>query len=201
MIIHLIGSMREFDKDLPIMDKIAQTIENSNGSISLNWVAGVHDRKTRGSQTEQSLDWTEIVEENVAAITHADILIVEGSHFNYSQGYQTAIALQYNKPVLNLYREDSLEYKNWPDKFFVSGISHPLFTNKTYKDKKDIEKIVRKFLKDHTKRTHDLDVKITLDNEVYMKIDKLSHKSGKSKAGVIKDIISQNNCLYLDKNT
>jgi hypothetical protein len=147
------------------------------------------DRRQRNLVREKSLDWEEIVEANVAATTQSDALIVEGSRFNYSQGFQTALALEHNKPVLNLYREDLPEYQEWPDKLFVSGIAHPLFTSKAYKNEKDLERIVTEFLKDHTKKTQELDVKLALETDAYDKIDQLARQHNKSKTSVVKDIV------------
>lgn len=192
MIIHLIGSMRDFEDDVLLMNAINDVIANHDSQVALNWIDSVKGRKSRQIQAEDKLNWGEIVDENVRAIEESDALIVEGSRFNYSQGYQTALALAHNKPVLNLYRDDLPEYKDWPDKFFVSGVSHPLFTSKAYKDEKDLKKIVDKFLKDHAKRAHELDMKLALDSSVYEKLEKIAQASGKSKASVIKDIVTQN---------
>jgi hypothetical protein len=192
MIIHLISSMREFDKDIIPLRKIAEVIARENSSVAFNWYDGVDARKHRNSNREESLDWGEIVESNIRATTESDALIIEGSRFNYSQGFQTAIALQNNKPVLNLYREDLPEYKEWPDKLFVSGISHPLFTSVAYKTEKDLEKIVTKFIREHSTKARDLDVKLALEASDYEKLDRLAHSVGKSKASVIKDILTKN---------
>jgi hypothetical protein len=191
MFVHIVGSMRNFDNDLHIMQAITNVVEENNGFIARNWIVGVNDRKIRGSTPETDLDWNEIVEANINAVIQADALIIEGSRFSYGQGYQTAIALQHNKPVLNLYREDLPEYKEWPDKLFVSGVSHPLFTNKAYKNEDELKKIVTKFMSDHAKKHHELNIKIALDNDVYAKLDELSQEYGTSKASIIKDILSQ----------
>ena len=191
MIIHLIGSMRHFDDDLPVMRKIADIINGNSGSLILNWFEGVSDRKSRGGASELSLNWHEIVDANLRAVVESDALIIEGSRFNYSQGFQTAIALQNNKPVLNLYREDLPEYKEWPDKLFVSGISHPLFTSVAYKTPEDLEKIVTRFIREHSQKTQDLDVTLALSADDFKKLERLSHNEGKSKTSIIKSILTK----------
>lgn len=184
--------MREFDKDIVLLRKIAKVIDENGGSIAFNWYDGVDARKNRNSNREDLLDWAEIVESNIQATTDSDALIIEGSRFNYSQGFQTALALEHGKPVLNLYREDLPEYKEWPDKLFVSGISSPLFTSKAYKDEADLEKIVTKFIQDHTKKARELDVKLVLDADDFEKLDQLARSEGKSKTSIIKDILAKN---------
>jgi hypothetical protein len=192
MNIHLIGSMREFSEDLPIMRAIAKIVNANTGFIALNWFEGVQDRKSRGTIPEESLDWIGIVDNNINSLIQADALIIEGSRFNYSQGYQTAIALQHNKPVLNLYRDDLPEYKEWPDKLFVSGISHPLFVSKAYRTEEDLERIVTKFLHDNAKKVHQLDVKLAVDDTAYKKLQNLAQEQNKSEFSVIKDIVLSN---------
>jgi hypothetical protein len=190
MKIHLISSMRKFDEDVKVIYAIADIIHKHNSNIAFNWFDGVSDRKTRGFTSEASLDWPALVEDNMNAIKHCDAVIVEGSRFNFSQGYQTAIALQYKKPVLNLYRDDSEEYKEWPDKFYVSGIFDPFFTSKSYRTIEEACEITAQFLKENESNLHELDVKFAIDNEIYEKIEQLSQKSGRSKASIVKDALS-----------
>jgi hypothetical protein len=192
MKIHLISSMREFDRDIVFVRKIAAVIREQDGSIAFNWYDGVEARKNRKTNREELLDWHDIVESNIRATTNSDALIIEGSRFNYSQGFQTAIALQNNKPVLNLYRKDLPEYKEWPDKLFVSGISHPLFKSVAYETEEDLEKIVGKFIKDHSAKVHQLDIKLALNTPDYEKLEQLAQSKGKSQAGVIKDLLLEN---------
>lgn len=192
MIIHLIASMRQFDTDIKYIRTTSDTLRDNGCFTVLNWYDSVQDRQSRKNVTEESLDWIEIVDSNINAIIQSDALIIEGSRFNYSQGYQTAIALQHNKPVLNLYRDDLPEYKDWPDKFFVSGISHPLFVSKAYKTEEDLEKIVTKFLHDHTKKVHELDVKLAVDDAAYKKLQSLAQEQNKSESSIIKDILLGN---------
>lgn len=192
MRIHLIGSLRHFNDDIIILESIAKIVEQEGGTIAQNWFSGVKDRKSRRTRSEESLDWHEIVEANTHATINSDALIVEGSRFNYSQGYQTALALEYGKPVLNLYREDLPEYQEWPDKLFVSGIANPLFTSKPYKNEADLEQIVTQFINDHAKKTHELDVRLALDSDSFEKLDRLSRSQGKSKNALIKEILTRN---------
>lgn len=189
MRVHLISSLRNFDEDIKTLRLISQILSDRHDSVAQNWFEGVYDRKKRGTTTEEALDWNEIVETNIHATVNADALIVEGSRFNYSQGFQTALALEHDKPVLNLYREDLPEYKEWPDKLFVSGIANPLFTSQAYKTEDDLQKIVTEFLDRHSKKLHELDMKLTLDTESFDKINHISHSEGKSQTSVIKDMI------------
>jgi len=184
--------MRRFDEDLPIMRRIASTLNENEVSVLLNWYEGVHDRKSRGVTDEQSLNWPEIVEGNLKAVQDADALIIEGSRFNYSQGFQTALALEHGKPVLNLYREHLPEYKEWPDKLFVSGVTHPLFTSKAYRDEEGLDKIVTEFVHNYLQKSRELDVTLALSADDFKRLDLLARNEGKSRTSVIRDILTEN---------
>lgn len=189
MNIHLIGSMRQFDEDIVPLQKITETLHKQGASLSLDWIAAVKSRRARRSKREEELDWPTIVNANIKAVYYADALIVENSRFNYSSAYQTALALQHNKPVLNLYRIDTPEYNDWPDKFFVSGIDSQLFYSVPYKNNDDLAPIVKQFLKSITPKFVDLDIKVSLDPLNMEYLERKSHESNKSITSIVKDIL------------
>jgi hypothetical protein len=192
MIIHVIGSLRQFEEDARYLQTILDTIRLQKETIARNWVNSVLDRRQGVRlQDETDLDWAEIVEDNINASKDSDALIIEGSRFNYSQGFQTALALEHNKPVLNLYRKELPEYKEWPDKMFVSGVSHPKFINKTYTDIYDLTQTVTKFLNDIKPKTHEMNLRLNLDADAFEKVEKLASESDRSKSGIIKQIIEE----------
>jgi len=192
MLIHIIGSTRNFDEDAPFMQVMSDTIQANGDRVLLNWFNAAKSRHVRQAEAKLPSDLQEMVQQNEDAIARADGLIVEGSRFNFSQGYQTALALQLNKPVLNLYRSNLSEYKEWPDRFFVVGVSNPLFTSRAYTNKTDLEQIITKFLTELRPTTKDLDVKLTLNQETYRQIEDMANRLGRSKTNVIKDIITEN---------
>lgn len=190
MKVHLISSMRKFDEDVIPLQRIADILHANGDHVALDWFSAVKGRKERQSVQESSLDWPEIVHQNVNAIIHADAVIIEGSRFNYSQGYQTAVALQHKKPVLNLYRTDLPEYKEWPDKFYVSGVSDPLFHSVPYEKNDDLEKIVTEFLNKINPKTIEVNFNIAIDQDTLKYIDALSYNSNSSRSAVIKTILT-----------
>lgn len=191
MKIHLTSSIRNFDEDIQSIHTIASIIKKNGGFIVQPWFDSVQDRKNRATTPEEGLNWEEIVEANIHACLEADTTIIEGSRFGYSQGYQAAIALQHNKPVLNLYRKDSPEYREWPDKLFVSGITHPLFANKAYSTEQELEAIVEDFLQNLSKKDREINSKFSLDSNTYQKLQKLMNESRRSEASTIKDVLSK----------
>lgn len=192
MIVHIIGSLRQFSEDIPYMLKIIEAVKHNNDQIALDWIAPAISRRQRDQHsTEQFFNWPEIVESNIKAALQADVLIVEGSRFNYSQGFQTALALEHNTPVLNLYREDLPEYKEWPDKLFVSGITHPLFTSKPYTTVQEVKEIVTQFLQSHLKKNYELDIKLILDDVTYRKLQDITNANHESQSSTVKDLLSR----------
>lgn len=181
--------MRQFDEDSVYMRKIADILESNNISIARDWYSAVKSRKDRQSTDESQLDWPTIVDDNVKAVRSSDALIIEGSRFNYSQAYQTAIALQCDKPVLNLYRKNLPEYTDWPDKFFVCGIDNTLFHNVAYKTESDLPGIINRFLGDITPKSFEIEAKFALDRTSLRYIEKITEQTGRGINSVIKDII------------
>ena len=192
MLIHIAGSTRHFEDDEPYMQVMAEAIQASGDTIIYNWLDTARSRHLRQSEEKLPADLQEMIHENEEAVVQADALIIEGSRFSFSQGYLVSFALQHHKPVLNLYRKDLTEYKEWPDKFFVVGVSNPLFINQAYTSKTDLDQIIAKFLSNIRPTTKELDVKLALNQDIYQQLDRLADESGKSKASIIKDIISKN---------
>lgn len=189
MNIHLIGSMRQFDEDIIPMQAITRTLHRHGIYLAHDWINAVKSRRERRTTREEELDWPNIVSVNTQAVLDADALIIENSRFNYSSAYQTAFALQHNKPVLNLYRVDTPEYKNWPDKLFVSGIQNNLFHNIAYKKPEDLAPIVERFLKDIKPKSIDLNIRISLDPSDIAYLERKSQESNISIAGIVKEIL------------
>jgi hypothetical protein len=181
--------MRQFDEDAQYMQIITDRIHTHGDQIALNWFTAVKDRKERNSRPEESFNWEEVVANNLKALQNADGLIVEGSRFNYGSGFQTAVALQYKKPVLNLYRKELIEYTTWPDKLFVSGVANPLFRTISYKDEHDLRKIVDSFLDDINPKEVQLDIKISIDQATAQHLNAVVHQTGKNKATIIKNLL------------
>lgn len=140
---------------------------------------------------EESLDWPAIVDANIEAIMQADALIVENSRFNYSSAFQTAIALKNNKPVLNLYKTNTDEFREWPDKLFISGINNTLFHNTSYENNSELPKIVEDFLSEIAARPVTIDVKLSINPSSISYLKAQSYEHNKSIPGVIKDLIIQ----------
>lgn len=188
MIIHLVASMRKFNEDYPNLKTIAKIIYENQHIIARNWFDAAFGR-TNAHLNENSLNWPAIIQENIKDIKKSDAIIIEGSRFNFSQGFQVAIGLQYNKPILNLCRVDSPEL-DWPDRLYVSGISNELFTSKFYKDQEDLKQTVEEFLKKCAEQKQKITIEI--EEMALSHLESLSKKHDMSKSEILRELIFQN---------
>jgi nucleoside 2-deoxyribosyltransferase len=77
---------------------------------------------------------------DVSWIEESDLLIAEVSTPSHGVGYEIGYALDLNKPVLCLYRQQVVISK------MILGNPHPLLTVLSYKDLNEVEKLLRKYL-------------------------------------------------------
>jgi len=186
MTIHVIGSAQHLEEDWPYFKKIMHTIHEHAYTLALNWIEPAYINRVEGKGGEHhNIDYKTIFENNVEALARADLLVVEGTWYSFSQGYQTAIALQQKKPVLMVQRDKTL------DRHLASGITDELFVAKTYHTEADLEKIVHKFIQDNTLTSKDLRFNFFIDNEIYNHLRWASFKSGKTKAEIIRELIDK----------
>lgn len=189
MIVHLIGSMRKFDEDLPYLRQIAETVYENDGTIANKWFDAVATRAANVSNREEKLLWPEIVSENIEVIGRSDVVIVEGSRFAFNSGYQVAIALQKRKPLLYLCRTNEDEY-NWPDKLYVSGIeADELFTFEKYITKEELKEKVSMFINEHrTDKDSDF---IELSGHTLSILKRLKATEGKMIEEIVQELVER----------
>jgi hypothetical protein len=179
MRIHLTGSSRNPDEDLPYLRRIIDILHRNNVSIALNWVEAAHHRSAVGNKNG-ALDWSDIVALNVEAISRSDALIIEGTTHGFFQGFQAAIALERRRPVLFLSREP---ISGLP----VGGIQSKLLTTKHYADIDELEKIVKGFLKDYSRPNKQLN----LSEQSYRFLRGESLLAGKTEAELVDSLINE----------
>lgn len=110
----------------------------------------------------------------------ADVVIVEGTHNRFSQGYQMANALQAGKPVLLLYRPA-------PARSF-SGLNHKLLTKCEYTTVEELDAIVQKFLRDFTPKKLELEVKIARNSKLQRYLEGQAERMGKTEDQILLDL-------------
>ena len=85
-------------------------------------------------------DPADIYYRDVSWIEESDLLIAEVSTPSHGVGYEIGYALDLNKPVLCLYRQQVVISK------MILGNPHPLLTVLSYQDLNEAEKLIRKYL-------------------------------------------------------
>jgi hypothetical protein len=183
MIVYLTGSSWQLKNDLPFLREAIQTIELNGGILARDWIETAFKRAE--SEIESStVDWSEVIDGAVRAISQCDVVVVESSSYRFSQGYQVAIALQQKKPVLIISRS-SFRGRS------VVGIKNKLLTIAEYKTKRDLKDIISKFMRENTITTKDLRFNFFIDRKIYNYLRSVSYESGKNKSEIIRDLINR----------
>lgn len=179
MIVHLIGSIKDFDKDPLYIRSIIDCVHDNGSVLAHNWLEPALMRK---KENIYIADWTPFVENDLVAIKAMDIVIAELTHYNFSQGFQIAAALEQKKPVLAIARH-SVKGK------MASGIINPLFTHKQYNSEEELQAIVQAFLAKNTVHTKDLRFNIFFTRRILQYLENKTRETGKTRSEIIRDII------------
>lgn len=189
MLIHFVGSVLSIEEDLPYFRRIVKAIHDNGHILTRDWVEPAY-KTWQSSKTFKDLDWRGIYSQNMEALTRADIVIVDTTTKSFSVGYQTAIALQQKKPTLLLVRSDQ------GDGLFASGMDEDLLVYKSYDDK-NLEKILAVFIQENTIETKDMRFNFFIDRPIYNYLRWAAHKTGKTKAEILRDLVVRE----IDKET
>lgn len=179
MRIHLTGSSAHLHNDLEYLRAIVEAIHSEGGSIVHNWVEMANHRSKDNGLYDHS-EWSEIVTNNIDAISRADAVVIEGTNYGFFQGFQAALAVQRRCPVLFLSRDN---FSNCA----ITGINSPLLTLKAYKTKEDIRKHINNYFK--TNGIRNVELEIDERNYAYLRGEALL--SGRSESEIINELIRE----------
>ena len=182
MLVHLTSSARNLEEDLPYLRTIIETVHDQGAVLARDWIGAAINR-TRKNKSETE-DWADIHNESCDAIMRSDIIIIEATQYSFQQGFFTSFALSNKKPTLILSRND-LKGRS------LSGMRHRLLTIKEYSSKDDLEKTVKRFIKDNTVSTKDLRFNFFIDREIYSYLREVSYETGKNKSEIIRELLEQ----------
>jgi hypothetical protein len=184
MIVFLTGSSWEAKEDLPFLRQAVQTIQENGGVLARDWIEPTFKQAEKSSAKKPSINWEKVMRGTVDAISRADIIIVEGTSYRFSQGYQVALALQLKKPVLFISRRSHNDRS-------VSGIKNKLLVAMTYNNEKDLREIISKFMLENTISTKDLRFNFFIDRQIYNYLRSMAYETGKNKSEIIRDLINK----------
>lgn len=181
MIVHLAASLRDPDTDGEYLYKIIEVVHDHGGVMSHNWL---EPAIARNKEDVHIPDWRPYVEANLEGIKRSDVVIVDITHYSFSQGFMVAAALEYKKPILAVSR-DTIDGK------MAIGIANPLFQYKKYTSAEELSHIVKSFLVKNTIHTKDLRFNMFLTRTIYKYLDEVSRETGKNKSEIIREVIKQ----------
>jgi hypothetical protein len=179
--VHVTGSARNFDDDLPYLQAIMKAVYTSHATVFRDWLGAAASRK---NQQEDDTDWETILNDNIEAIKHSDLVIIEASQARFSQGFQAYTAAQYKKPTLILTRAD------FKDRF-ISGAGNKLITLKHYATEDELQAIVTKFIKQNSIPEKDLRFNMVLDRRIYRYLRDSSYETGKNKSRIVRELLER----------
>jgi len=139
MQVYFIASSRLVDKNRDIYGQMYKTISAEYKMVSdkvWKWVkSGVNDLRKGDEQTKR-----ENYNESLKCINKADMVVMEISGHSMSMGYLLSKALEINKPVVALYKEEDME------PVFIAGINDPKLILEKYTTT-NVEKIILESMK------------------------------------------------------
>jgi len=183
MLIHLTSSARNLEEDLPFLRTIVETIHDNDAILSRDWLGAAYNRVVK-NKNYSKVDWEAIYEESCDAILRSDLVIIEASQYSFQQGFFASFALANKKPTLLVTRSN---IKNRS----LSGIKHKLLITREYTSQDDLQKIVKKFIKDNAVSTKDLRFNFFIDREIYNYLREVSYETGKNKSEIIRDLLEE----------
>jgi len=181
MIIHLAASLRNIDEDEHYLRRIIEVIHDHGAVLADEWLDAAITRLTEEISVA---DWTLFVQKTLDAIKSADMVIIDASNYTFGQGYQMAAALEYQKPVLVVSRDD-LKYR------YITGFTSSLLTYKTYTNETELIKLVASFLKKNIVHTKDLRFNIFLTRRISNYLDEKSLYSGANRSAIVRELIKK----------
>ncbi len=183
MLVHFAAPQQKILEDISYYRKIVKAIHERGDSLTRDWLEPAYEVANRGGDFS-SIDWPTIYRENMEALARADVVIVDITHSNFAIGYMTAISVQHKKPTLVLFRDKAVVGT------MASGLDESLIKLQEY-DEASLDKIVFKFLEDNRIDTKDMRFNFFIDRPIYNYLRWAAFKTGKTKAEILRELVSR----------
>lgn len=180
MIVHFIGSKGNIEFEIEHYRHIVSYLKSKGHSLVRDWVEEAYDAKSGDEQLP--INWSKIDNDDAAAISRADLVIVEATKKSFFVGYRMAQAVQQKKPTLLLYRDDS-----FPGAVDLSNSAN--FIVAAEYDEKNIEQILDKFIEENTINVKDMRFNFFIDRQIYNYLRWAAFRTGKTKAEVLRELV------------
>jgi hypothetical protein len=181
--VHITGSARQLDQDLPFMRSIIDAVYENRAVVSQNWLDAALNRIEQ-KVSDQDIDWEAILSDSQESMKKSDLVIVEATQLSFSQGFQAYTAAQYKKPTLVVSRTPLANR-------FISGISNKLVAVQEYSTEEELKAIVAKFIKQNIIPEKDLRFNMVLDRRIYRYLRDTSYDTGKNKSQIVRELLER----------
>ena len=182
MKVHLITARPSIEHDITTLRKMVEVIEGAKHTLIRSWIEEAYSQLNNPALPKA--DWANIYKSNLEAITRADVVIAETSYENFGVGYQVALAVQLKKPVL------ILRHAGADKNAFVTGVEDTWIVRSEYTEK-NLADIINKFLRDNDIQTKDMRFNFFIDRPIYNYLRWAAHKTGKTKAEILRELVSK----------
>lgn len=183
MLVHLIGSRHEIDKNIDHLRDLVKVIQKEGHTLAYNWIDASYKSLAQDKENLRDADWALLYKESTEAISRADVIVAETTIPSFSVGYQVAAAVGMKKPVLVLNREGVEK------SFFASGIEVGIEYNQYTPE--TVEQILVKFLSENDITTKDMRFNFFIDRPIYNYLRWSALKTGKTKAEILRELVQR----------
>jgi hypothetical protein len=181
MIVHFISSKSDIKNNYEHLKRIVDTIKSSGHELAREWLDLEYEYASSGKK-HSAIDWRKVNQENLEALSRADVVIAEATIKSFSTGFQVATAIQQKKPTLILTRDNALEGT------FASGLTSDFVNAKNYTPE-NLNDIISAFIIQNTIETKDLRFNFFIDRQIYNYLRWASYKTGKNKSEILRDLV------------
>jgi len=173
MVIEIIGNPKKSEGSLSALQTIVKSVQDYGAAVAqaLATASGI-------------TDWPTIQKETMESLTKADLVIVEATEFGFMEGFYTAQALHYKKPLLMLTRQSIADSP-------ASGIKDRFLTLRHYDNADELKEIVDAFLQENSISAKDLRFNFFLDRKLYSYLREVSYETGKNKSEIIRELLEK----------
>lgn len=183
MKVHFSASIENITSRIELYRTIRQTLVDNGDVLTRDWIDDAFERASTKTRYSQS-DAKDIAAETRRSIENCDIAIFESSDQSFGVGYQAALSINLQKPVLIL-----LEKNARPLGVIGTGQNTTIKKIAYYHDKEEMQQIIRQFIDDNSVLLKDLRFNMLLDRELLYFVNNESIKTGLSKSQVIRSLI------------
>lgn len=184
MIVHIISSHQNIEQNVGNLRTIVKLVKNHGHTLAYDWIETAYKHAT-SKQPSDSSDWNVIYNENMSAITRADVVIAEATRRSFGAGYQIAASGRFKKPTLVVSQDgnESDIMQVGKDREFVKFVG--------YHSTEALEGAVTDFLRENDIPAKDLRFNFAINRRIYNYLRSTSAETGDTKAEIIRRLIER----------